>query len=84
MTGRGRCAGQGGRRHRSGRAAVGAEWRAKGGLVKNAGAAEMGKLADACHAMLPGMMERGEDRIISLASTAGLMGYPYVSAQRAP
>ena len=43
----------------------------------------MGRLADACHAMLPGMMERGEDRIISLASTAGLMGYPYVSAQRA-
>ena len=43
----------------------------------------MGRLADVCHAMLPGMMARGEDRIISLASTAGLMGYPYVSAQRA-
>ena len=44
----------------------------------------MGRLADVCHAMLLGMMARGEDRIISLASTAGLMGYPYVSAQRAP
>ena len=35
---------------------------------------------DACHAVLPGMMARGEGRVISIASTAGLVGYPYVSA----
>ena len=35
---------------------------------------------DACHAVLPGMMARGAGRVISIASTAGLVGYPYVSA----
>jgi len=34
----------------------------------------------ACHAVLPGMMARGTGRVISIASTAGLVGYPYVSA----
>ncbi len=34
----------------------------------------------ACHAVLPGMMVRGTGRVISIASTAGLVGYPYVSA----
>jgi len=31
-------------------------------------------------AVLPGMIERGFGRIINVASTAGLKGYPYVSA----
>jgi NAD(P)-dependent dehydrogenase (short-subunit alcohol dehydrogenase family) len=31
-------------------------------------------------AVLPGMVERGFGRIINVASTAGLKGYPYVSA----
>jgi len=31
-------------------------------------------------AVLPGMLERGYGRIISIASTAGLIGYPYVTA----
>ncbi len=35
---------------------------------------------DACHAVMPGMMARGGGRIVSIASTAGIVGYPYVSA----
>ena len=31
-------------------------------------------------AVLPGMVERGFGRIVNIASTAGLRGYPYVSA----
>jgi len=31
-------------------------------------------------AVLPGMYERGFGRIVNIASTAGLKGYPYVSA----
>jgi NAD(P)-dependent dehydrogenase (short-subunit alcohol dehydrogenase family) len=31
-------------------------------------------------AALPGMLERGYGRIVSIASTAGLVGYPYVTA----
>lgn len=31
-------------------------------------------------ALLPGMIERGWGRVINIASTAGLKGYPYVSA----
>ena len=34
----------------------------------------------ASQAVLPGMMERGFGRIVNIASTAGLKGYPYVSA----
>ena len=34
----------------------------------------------AAQAVLPGMIERGFGRIISVASIAGLKGYPYVSA----
>ena len=34
----------------------------------------------ASQAVLPGMIERGFGRIINVASTAGLKGYPYVSA----
>jgi NAD(P)-dependent dehydrogenase (short-subunit alcohol dehydrogenase family) len=34
----------------------------------------------ATHAVLPGMIDRGFGRIISIASVAGLKGYPYVSA----
>jgi len=34
----------------------------------------------AARAVLPGMIERGFGRIISVASLAGLKGYPYVSA----
>jgi NAD(P)-dependent dehydrogenase (short-subunit alcohol dehydrogenase family) len=34
----------------------------------------------AAHAVLPGMIHRGFGRIISVASIAGLKGYPYVSA----
>jgi NAD(P)-dependent dehydrogenase (short-subunit alcohol dehydrogenase family) len=32
------------------------------------------------HAVLPGMVERNEGRIVAIASTAALKGYPYVSA----
>jgi len=31
-------------------------------------------------ALLPGMLERGYGRVISVASSAGLIGYPYVAA----
>ncbi len=34
----------------------------------------------ATRAVLPGMIERGFGRIVNIASTAGLKGYPYVSA----
>lgn len=34
----------------------------------------------ACRAALPAMAERGFGRIVNVASTAGLKGYPYVSA----
>ena len=34
----------------------------------------------AAHAVLPGMITRGFGRIVSIASIAGLKGYPYVSA----
>ncbi len=35
---------------------------------------------DGIRLALPGMVERGHGRIVSVASTAGLTGYPYVSA----
>ena len=34
----------------------------------------------ACQSALPGMRERGFGRIVNVASTAGLKGYPYVAA----
>lgn len=33
--------------------------------------------------VLPGMLERGQGRIINIASTAGLKGYPYIAAYTA-
>jgi NAD(P)-dependent dehydrogenase (short-subunit alcohol dehydrogenase family) len=33
-----------------------------------------------CRLALPGMVERGWGRVVTVASTAGLRGYPYVSA----
>ena len=35
---------------------------------------------DACQAVVPGMVGRGFGRIVNVASTAGLRGYPYVAA----
>ncbi len=35
---------------------------------------------DACRAIAPGMAKRGYGRIVNVASTAGLRGYPYVAA----
>ncbi len=35
---------------------------------------------DACRAFAPGMVARGFGRIVNVASTAGLRGYPYVAA----
>src|SRR5947209_10471311 len=37
----------------------------------------------AAHAVLPGMLERRQGRIVAIASTAGLKGYAYVSAYSA-
>jgi NAD(P)-dependent dehydrogenase (short-subunit alcohol dehydrogenase family) len=37
-------------------------------------------VANAAQAVLPSMTERGFGRIVTVASTAGLKGYPYVSA----
>lgn len=36
-----------------------------------------------CHTVVPGMKERGWGRIINIASTAALKGYPYISAYTA-
>jgi NAD(P)-dependent dehydrogenase (short-subunit alcohol dehydrogenase family) len=35
---------------------------------------------EACRAIAPGMVKRGHGRIVNVASTAGLRGYPYVAA----
>ncbi len=35
---------------------------------------------EACRAFAPGMVKRGHGRIVNVASTAGLRGYPYVAA----
>ena len=37
-------------------------------------------IVNACHAVLPNMIEAGKGRIVNVASTAGLKGYRYVSA----
>jgi 3-hydroxybutyrate dehydrogenase len=68
-------------------------------LVANAGAAESGRsdaalfqrmmdvnfmgVVHATQAVLPGMLERRQGRVVAIASTAGLKGYAYVSAYSA-
>src|SRR5580658_1240241 len=53
-------------------------------LINNAGQAQSGATHRApdelWHAMLAGMIERRFGRIVNVASTAGLHGYPYVAA----
>lgn len=40
----------------------------------------LGAVYEATRLALPGMAERGHGRVINIASTAGLTGYPYVAA----
>jgi 3-hydroxybutyrate dehydrogenase len=51
-----------------------------GGLLRRMLALNLESVATATRAVLPGMVERGFGRVVSVASTAGLKGYAYVSA----
>ena len=54
--------------------------RTDAGLLRRMLALNLESVATATRAVLPGMVERGFGRVVSVASTAGLKGYAYVSA----
>ena len=50
------------------------------GLVRRMLALNLESAFTACRLVMPGMLARGSGRIVNIASTAGLKGYPYVAA----
>ena len=54
-----------------------------GGLLRRMLALNLESVVTRRGAVLPGMLERGFGRVVSVASTAGLKGYAYVSAYSA-
>ena len=77
-------AARGRHRHSRQQCRLGRDWRLRQdrsfGFPGDVGRACHGRRAMRRQAVLPGMIERGFGRIVNVASTSGLRGYPYVSA----